>query len=468
MPAPARRVALSVLVRVEGEGAFAPLALDAEAREARLAPRDRRLATELVYGTLRWRGRLDHLLAPFSSRPWSSLSPWVRNALRLAAYQVLFLRSVPAAVAGDECVALVKERERWAAGFANAVFRAFLRGWEQVSFPDPATEPVAYIAAWHSHPEWLVRRWCARFGAEACAALCSANNAVPPLTLRVNLTRTDAGRLRAALEANGARVEPGRLVPEALTVHGTGGVESLPGFAQGHFQVQDESSQLVAWVVDPPAGGRTVDLCAAPGGKATHLAERLLAAGGPDAGAAEPRIYAYDLHPRRLGLIAQNARRLGVDGVIRLEARDAAAVTAEEVGHFERVLLDAPCSGTGVLRRRPDLRWQKSTGEIASLVAAQRRLLAGAARLVAPGGALVYTTCSLEPEENEENAAWFLREHADFRPAPLRPLLPPPAGRHFTDERFSLEGSALQLLPHVDGVDGFFIFRAVRAPRVDS
>lgn len=463
MPAPARQVALDVLIRVEQEGAFAPLALEAVGRRRNLAPRDRRLATELVYGVLRWQGRLDYLLASFSSRPWHKLSAVVRGALRLAAYQALFLDSVPAAVAGSESVALVKRREPWAAGFVNAVWWAFVRGYREVAFPDQTRDPDGFIAAWHSHPRWLVERWRARWGAEGCAALCEANNAAPPTTLRVNITRTEPQRLAERLAQRVAHVERGRLCPTALLLRGSGPIEALPGFGEGHFLVQDESSQLVAWVVAPRPGERIADLCAAPGGKSTHLAEQLLAAAEGES-RDEGAIFAFDVHPRRMGLIAQNARRLGVQHLLRLQVADAARLDPGEVGQFDKVLLDAPCSGTGVLRRRPDLRWQRRPEEMPALVEAQRRLLERAAALVAPGGVLVYATCSVEPEENEENARWFLRTHPDFRPSPLAPYLPAPARERIDASRFALEGSALQLLPHLDGCDGFFIFRAVHSP----
>lgn len=454
---PARRAALLALVRVDEARAFGPEALTAAFREHAIDGRDRAFATELAGGVLRWRKLLDHLIGAFSRRPVHRISPWTRNALRLGAYQVRFLASVPGPVACHETVELVKEREPWAAGFANGVCRALVERHGEVQLPDPADDPVRAVSVAASHPEWLVARWIARLGLDETITLCRTNNEPPAVTLRVNLARTSRDRVAAELARAGIEVVEGEYSPAALRIRGGGAVEELPGFREGHFQVQDESSQLVAWSL-APAGGRVADLCAAPGGKTTHLAE-LFASRSPEA-PQTPRIVAFDRHPARLARVAENASRLGLSPWIDVRAGDAGELDPRETGLFERVLVDAPCSGTGVLRRRPDLRWRKEAGDLEALVAAQRRLLARAADLVAPGGALLYTTCSIEPEENEEAAAWFLSVRADFVASPFLHLLPEPAKGRLGKERFGLDGATLQLYPHRDGVDGFFLFRA--------
>lgn len=454
---PARRVALDALVAVEGQGAYAPQALGGRLERSGLSPRDRRLATELVYGVTRWRGRIDYSLHLYSKRPLERLTPCVRNALRLAAYQALFLRAVPGPVACSESVLLVKEREPWAAGYVNAVCRSLLREGE-APLPDPERAPAEHLAARHSHPLWLVDRWLARLGFDQTAALVEANNAAAAVTLRVNALRARPEEVEAELAARGIRVERGSLSPSALRIEGAGAVDELPGFAQGRFQVQDEGSQLVAWAVDPPAGGAVADVCAGPGGKATHLAE-LAALRGESEG---PRVWAFDVHPHRVELVIESARRLGVEKFVAAEVADARNLGALGLPPFDRVLVDAPCTGTGVLRRRPDLRWRRTPADLDALVTLQRELLVEAARLTKVGGALVYSTCSLEEEENIQNAAWFLETHPGFRPSPVAAHLPAPAQAALAEHRFALEGSALQLWPHLDGTDGMFIFRAVR------
>lgn len=455
-PSPARLAALRALVRVETDRAYAPLALAGALTQARLERRDRALATELVYGVLRWRGRIDYCLERISTRPLSKLSPWVRGALRLAAYQLLFLDSVPVPVTCSETVLLVKEKEPWAAPFANGVCRSLARNFRELAFPDPQSDPVSYLATVHSHPQWLVKRWHARWGFERALAVCESDNRPAPVTVRVNLARTDVEDLTARLKAHGVDVEPGRLSPAALRLSGAGPVENLPGFAEGLFQVQDESSQLVAWAVAPRPGTRVVDLCAGPGGKSTHIAE-LLAMKSWEGAKGEPPVLCVDVHPHKSGLVEENARRLGLEGWIRTAVRDAREMAHEYEGRFDRVLVDAPCSGTGVLRRRPDLRWQRKEEELGELVALQRELLEAAARMVAPGGLLIYSTCSLEDEENRENAKWFLEAFPRFQAEPPADSLPEPA-------RSSLEakGPWVEIFPDQFESDGFFIFRARR------
>lgn len=447
-------------MRVELDRAYAPFALKGvfDSSDKGVAPRDRAFATELVYGVLRWRGRIDHILSQFSKRPLVKLTPWTRNALRIGLYQLLFLPSIPHAVACDETVRLVSGQEPWATGFANALLRAYLRGADKVRFPDPNQDPAQYLSVYHSHPHWMVRRWIDRFQFETTEAICQANNRIPPVTIRIQGDQVDIEDVRAKLEARGVDVSPGRLSPWALRLHlkGMGPVESLPGFHEGHFQVQDESSQLVAWVVDPPSYGRTADLCAAPGGKTTHMAALMRFQDKE----AKGLVFAYDRHSHRVGLIEENAKRLGLDPWIHSFQKDARRVDTPDDEKFDRVLVDAPCSGTGVLARRPDLRWHKDEKEIPALVQLQREILQNAARLVMPGGFLIYTTCSLEEEENEENAAWFLATHSDFCGAPLEDVLPRPAKDRLHNMRVLLGGAAVQILPQQFETDGFFLFRA--------
>jgi len=461
-PSPARLAAARVLERVEAEGAFAPIAASSEFRSLGLSQRDRKLATEIINGVLRWRGRLDFYLAHFSKRKLESLSPWIRNALRIAAYQVLFLSSVPHPVALSESVEIAKAKERYAAGFVNGVLRSFLAGRGSVRFPDPGRDVAGWLSTWESHPRWLVERWIAAWGVDGAAALCAANNRPAEVTLRVNIARTTVQKVKDALSASGIENLPGSFCPSAIRIEGAGDVARLPGFEEGHFYVQDEGSQLVAWAVDPGGRERIADLCAGPGGKTTHLAElwRSRAQRADEPG--EPPITAFEIHPHRASLIEQSARRLGHERYIRVFARDAKEADPQAHGLFSRVLVDAPCTGTGVLRRRPDLRWQKQPSDIAPLVAEQRELLACAAKLVAPGGTLVYATCSLEPEENVENAKWFLSEFSNFEPTSLLPALPEPARSRLAGSRFGPEGSWIQLAPHLDGTDGMFIFRTMR------
>lgn len=435
-----RDAVLDALLAVDTRGAFAALALDAALRRRRLSARARGYVTEVVYGVLRRRGTIDWLIGLCTDRPLESLHPTIRNVLRLAAYEIVYMHSVPGPVACNEAVNLARRRgQARAAGFVNAVCRAVLRRHEAGDWPWPVREsdPVEALAVQTSHPRWLAARWIDRFGVEEAWRLCEANNETPPLHLRTNTLKTTREELFRLLSSDGAEVSFGPGAPEALHVRGLGRITDNAAFQKGLFTVQDEGAQLVSHALSPKPGQRVIDLCAAPGGKTTHLAQLM---------SNEGHIVAVDIHPRKLRLVKENAARLGVD-IIETVAGDA----REMPGRLEPadgVLLDAPCSGLGVLRRRPDLRWQQREASLAPLARQQRELLEAAAQLTRPGGVLVYSTCTTEPEETTAVVERFLADHPEFvQEAPPLPV--------------ELRNGGF-LFPHQHGTDGFFIARLRR------
>jgi 16S rRNA (cytosine967-C5)-methyltransferase len=439
-----RRVAFEVLCRVEA-GAFADLTLDAAlSRAPEMDPRDRGLATELVYGVLRQRGRLDFVLARFCSQPLAKVEPKVLTLLRLGAYQLLLLDRVPAPAAIFETVELARRAglER-ATGFINGILRALLRAPGGTALPDPAGEPLSYLEHALSLPDWLARRWLAELGQEAAFALADALRQPAPFTLRVNTLRTSREAFLGALARAGFEATPTRFAPEGVIVAGRGG-KPLPGADEGWFQVQDEASMLMPHLLAPQPGERILDACAAPGGKTTEIAA--LTDG-------YARILALDIHPKRVAMIAAGARRLHCAG-IETRCWDLTAppdfLTA---GSFDRVLVDAPCSGLGVLRRNPETRWRRQESEIRQLADLQQTILDNVAGLVRPGGVLLYSLCTLTPEETEGVVAAFLAGHPEFVREDLRPLFPN------WQELFDDQG-ALRTLPHRHGgMDAFFAVR---------
>ncbi len=452
-PKTARGAALQALLDIDERGAYASVARDRALERAGLSERDRALATELIYGATRHRKTIDHAIDSLSSRRVARMDPVARNALRLGAYQVLFLEDLPPEVAVNETVAATKAvAHRGIASFVNAVLRALAaRRWD-VPFPDPARNPVAYAAARHSHPEWLVARWMGRFGLEGTLKLCEANNERPRLTLRANALRTSPDRLLESLVSAGVAARRSEWLPEALEVLDRAELFSQPLYAEGAFFVQDASSMLVAHVLDPHPGESILDIAAAPGGKATHIAERMADVG---------LVVAVDVRPARARLIEENAARLGLRS-IRVVPADGTRLPPDVSSiPFDRVLVDPPCTGTGVLRRRPDLRWRRKPEDLEDLVALQAALLESAAERVGPGGVLVYSTCSIEPEENSWQISAFLLAHPDFSLEPARPYLPVQFSRAFPDAG----NPFVETFPHVHGMDGFFIARLVRAAR---
>lgn len=437
----ARQEALRVLRRMETTGSF-PEHLLARQTEP-LGDRERRLLFELVHGVLRWRGRLDYILSRFSRLPLERLEPAVLDILRLGAYQLLFLTRVPARAAVDESVKLASRYPKHVRGFVNAVLRAVAEGGRQVEFPDPRLDPAGYLAAYHSHPAWLAERYLKRFGFEEAQELLAANNALPPLTVRTNTLRISRPRLRERLREEGVAATPTRFSPEGLRLTEAGDPARLPSFQEGLFQVQDEAAQLVSHLLNPRPGEVVLDACAGRGGKTLHLAQLTHGQG---------EVVALDADRRKLESLEESALKLGIPNVNTL-VHDA--TTSLPGRRFERVLLDAPCSGTGVIRRRVDLKWRKRPEDIPRLAGLQLSMLEALSPSVAKGGAIVYAACSLEPEEGEELMDRFLANHAEFRLEDASGTL---------GEKAAGPGPYLRTFPHrLEGaMDGFFAARLKR------
>ena len=443
MSSPARAVAARVLERVEREGAFADLALDAELNRAGTDPRDAALATELVYGTLRWQRYLDWILGPHSRRPIDRLDSRPRTLLRMTAYQLAFLERVPPFAAVDDAVSLARQRARpGVPEFVNAVLRSFARRGPREREPAPPADPVEALALRCSFPTWLARRWTERYGLDEATGLMRALNERPRLTLRANTVRTSREALAARLRNDdGIETTPTPYAPDGLIALHGGRPASWRAFADGAFAVQDEASMLVARLLEPNAGETVADTCAAPGTKTTHLAQLMANRG---------RILAFDPQPARLSLVDDAAARLGLT-IVKTHVGAAETLAPFFAGTCDGVLIDAPCSNLGVLRRNPEVKWRRQPGDLAASAARQREILAAAAGMVRSGGRLVYATCSLEPEENEAVVRAFLGERRDFvrDPSPEFPL--------------PLDGDGvLRCLPHRHGTDGFTAVRLRR------
>ncbi len=409
MIAPARRVALEALSSASA-GADLPDLL-ARTRDRLPDERDRALAAAIVSGALRWRARLDFHLQQAMSRSIDTLDPIVLDVLRLSLFQLLFLTRVPAAAVVDDAVSLVRRGGKTSAGgFVNGVLRTLSRTRDRLTLPEPPAaidgpaDRERAIDALHlggSHPRWLVTRWIDRLGLDTARAWVRFNNVEPPLTLRANRRRATREALAARLRDHGVETTPTRLAPDGLTVTSGNPLRTALGTA-GDFLIQDEASQLVPLLVGARPGHRVLDACAAPGAKSLALADALQGAG---------LLVTADARVARMALL----RRV-------LEAQSA---TASLVEHdlmagvpfgpvFDRVLVDAPCTGLGTLRRDVDIRWRRGPDDISAAAARQTRMLACASAAVAPGGRLVYATCSSEPEENEQVVAAFLASHRDF------------------------------------------------------
>jgi 16S rRNA (cytosine967-C5)-methyltransferase len=435
-------VAAQVLERVESQAAFAELALDAELRRRPISVRDAALATELVYGTLRWQRYLDWILTPHSRRRLPALDARVRILLRMTAYQLVFLARVPAFAAVNDAVTLARGAPG-VAEYVNAVLRAFARRGAAEREPGLPRDPVDALATRCSFPTWLAARWVARYGVDEAETLMRALNERAPLTVRANTLRVSRQALAARLQQDeGVQTHDTRLAPEGLVVEGGGDPGGWRAFLDGACVVQDEASMLVARLLDPQPETTVADVCAAPGTKTTHLAQLMDNRGC---------VLAFDPQPGRLARVDEAAARLGVTIAETVEGR-VEALAPRWAGQCDGVLVDAPCSNLGVLRRNPEVKWRRQAADVLAAGQRQRGILAGAAGLVRSGGGhLVYATCSLEPEENDAVVADFLAAHSDFVVAPpdAGPIAPDAAG-------------FVRCLPHRHGTDGFTAIRLRR------
>jgi len=448
--APARRCAYAVLRRVFERGAYADQALHGESRE--LQPRDRALAMRLAYGAVQRRATLDHLIEQLAERPAAGLDPPVLAALRLGLYELLYLRGAPDYAVVADAVELAKVHGR-GHGRVNAVLRRAAREGARELLGALGEETPQAAALKHSHPEWIARLFWQQLGAAAARALMACDNEAGEVALRANTLVTDPDRLARELPV---RTVADAEIPEALVLEEAFDAHASPLWRAGAFLAQSRAAMLVSRVLDPRPGERVLDLCAAPGGKSTHLAALMQGSG---------EVLAVERNPRRAGVLSRTAQRLRA-GNVRVEVSDAERARPEGAV-FDRVLVDPPCSGLGTLQARADLRWRVSPETVGEMVAAQARILAAGAGALRPGGVLVYSTCTISPTENERLIAAFLDSNPDFSLDDLaaeRPrfrLEAPPAAPDRPNDPDPLPGLLLTW-PHRDHTAGFFIARLRR------
>ena len=436
----ARETAINVLNEVHLKGAYANVALVQAFRRYSLNDTDRRFCTILVYGIVKAGETLDWMLKQYIKIPFRKIAPMVKEILRLGMYQLFFMDKVPASAAVNEAVELTKKYGNpGAVKFVNAVLRTAVREPERTNFPSGKGKMIQNLALSKQHPEWLIKRWVKEFGFEAAEALCDFDNQPAALSVRTNTLKTDRENLLTALQNEGADAVFSEWSPDGIICKEYPALDSLTALQSGLCQVQDESSMQVAAVVDPQPGEFIIDTCSAPGGKTTHLAALMKNTG---------RIVALDIYGSKLQRIEENAARLGIS-IIETQLLDAREAGAEYEDMADRVLVDAPCSGLGVLRRKPDARWRKKAAEIDALPQLQLEILTSAAQAVKSGGVLVYSTCTINSAENQGVVEAFLTSNPQFKLEKTGQFLP----------MKKTAADMVQFYPHVDNIDGFFIAR---------
>lgn len=434
MPSPARRAAWKALIETEKNHSTLKSVL--ALHEAGLNERDQSLYRELIFGVYRHRSLLDWTLSKFIRKPLSSTPAAGLGALRLGTFQILFMDRVPHHAAVDESVEIAKKYAGMPVGrFVNAVLRNILRNLSDIQPPDPRTDPIRNIPVRFSHPEWLISRWLDRFGVDETISLCEANNMIPRLSLRINSLSTNRDKFLSELEKANISAEASDLSPLGVILSPGTALGSLPDELWKDFQVQDVAAQMITPLLGARPGERILDACAAPGGKTTHLAELM-----SDKGV----ILAVDKNQNKLALLNENAGRLSLSSI---ETRHGDLTRMKNLGFFDKILLDAPCSALGIIRRQPDVKWRRQESDLVRNSRVQGILLRTAAAHLKSGGTLLYAVCSNEPEEGEHVIRGFLEDSPLFRLENT--------GREHGAPYF-------ETMPHRDGTDGFFAALLVR------
>ncbi|MCD8510854.1 MAG: 16S rRNA (cytosine(967)-C(5))-methyltransferase RsmB [Bacillus sp. (in: Bacteria)] len=436
-----RESALEVLLKIEKDQAYSHLLLNETIKRTNLKEKDIPLLTEMVYGTIQYQMRLDYYISTFSKRPLEKLEDWVVILLRLTLYQMVFLDRIPDHAAIHEAVQIAKKRgHQGIAGMVNGILRSVQRnGVPKVSEIKDALERVAVET---SHPVWLISRWSEQYGPEQAKKIAAANLQHPVHTVRVNLSKTSVEEVMNSLHQEGIEATRSENIPESLVIS-RGSVINTKGYKEGAMTIQDEGSMLVAYALAPEEGERILDACAAPGGKTTHLSEKMNSTG---------ELVALDIHEHKVGLIRKQGERLGLTNIAAkaLDARKAGEYFTKE--SFDKILVDAPCSGLGVIQRKPDLKWSKKQEDIHYLAKIQGDILWSVWPLLKPGGRLVYSTCTIDRKENNQVITEFI--HAQEN-ATLDKQLLDRLPLAFHDCQGAEEGM-IQLFPGEKGTDGFF------------
>ncbi|TCT16945.1 16S rRNA (cytosine967-C5)-methyltransferase [Natranaerovirga pectinivora] len=437
-----RLMALSVLDEIIKDNRFSHKVLNQVLKNHQeLKKQERAFITRLVEGTLENLIYLDYVINQFSKTKTSKMKTTICNILRLSVYQLMFMESVPDSAVCNEAVKLAKKRGFVKlSGFVNGVLRNIARSIDNISLPSEEKNPIEYLSVLYSFPEWIIKIWLEEYEYEVVKEICIASNSIPETTIRCNKTKISPTELKERLVKEGVNVKEGQFLDYGFNISNYDYLGKLDTFNKGYFQVQDESSMLVGEVADPKKGDLVIDVCAAPGGKSTHIAELC----------GECHVVSRDLTYDKTELINENVRRLNLTN-IKVEKFDALELDENLIGKADIILADLPCSGLGIIRKKPDIKYNANENQITSLIELQRNILKVIQEYLKPGGILVFSTCTINKRENEDNVKWLI-ENLNFEIEDARAFLP----EVLRDERHK---GCIQILPHQFNTDGFFIAR---------
>lgn len=439
---PARYTAVKLLSRHERSDSYIDKLLEHEARHAEMNQLDTALLNEIVTGVIRWKAKLDWILTGFYKGDYQKCLNIIKNAMRVGLYQIVFLNRIPVHAAIFDSVEIVKRIQGdKTAGIVNGVLRNIVRNMENIRYPEKDEDLVYHFATIYSHPKWMVKRWLERFGEKPTENLLIANNTRPNLSLRINTLKTSPYDFYTYLNNNGIQYNQSPYLRESFDIRTPRkSIMTFDAFKNGLITVQDPSASMAVYLAQPSPGLNILDMCAAPGGKSFLLAELMKDSG---------TVVAMDKYPSKLHFISEGAERLGLHSITTFSS-DAEDITMDT--QFDIVFADVPCSGLGTLAKKPDIKWKREPEDIAKLVAMQRAILESAVKLVKPGGVLLYSTCSIEPEENIENVNWLLSKYPEFEVDNAEKYIP----KALCKDRY------MQTFPHIHKIDGAFAARLVK------
>ena len=442
-----REIALKILYEINEKGAYSNIAINKHVENPGLRDIDKVFITGLVYGTIKWRLSIDFVIGQFSKLPMKKLSPWILNILRLGIYQILYTDKIPVSAACNESVSLaLKYGHKASGGFVNGILRNVARNKDNIVYPDKNADLIRYLSIKYSHQEWMIKKWAKLYGEEFTENLLQSNNENPVFSIAVNTLKISREGIRQKLHEEGIDCIEGKYSDNALKLENPAGIVHSYLHKEGYFQIQDEASMLVSKVLDPAPGELVIDVCAAPGGKTANIAQMMNNCG---------TVVARDIHPHKIKLIEEASKRLGLN-IVKTQLFNAEEIDPSCKSRADRVLVDAPCSGLGIIRRKPDIKWTRTPEDMKTIPPLQFKILCTAAEYVKPGGVLVYSTCTIMPDENIDVVSKFLELNSYFKMVGFETLLPKGLIKETAGEGY------VQLFPNVEGIDGFFIAKLMR------
>ncbi|WP_242851707.1 16S rRNA (cytosine(967)-C(5))-methyltransferase RsmB [Caloranaerobacter sp. TR13] len=440
-----REIAMKILYEVNVKKAYSSISVDKNLR-ANINELDDLFIRELVYGVLENLIFIDWIIKQYSKVRFSKISPIVKEILRMGIYQIIFMDRVPDSAACNESVKLAKKySHKGTIGFVNGVLRTISRNKKNIEIPDKKLEPIKYLSIKYSHPEWMIKRWIEEFGFEFTEQLCIANNKKPKLNIRVNTLKISRDELMKKFSNKGIQVYETKYADDGIIVENPVRITNTEEFNKGYFQIQDESSMLVGQVLNPKEDSLVLDVCSAPGGKTTHIAQKMNNKG---------KIIARDIHEHKLKLVEQNARRLGID-IINTEVFDALVLDTDLVGKIDYCVVDAPCTGFGLIRRKPEIKYNRTLEDIKEINEIQYNILKNSSCYLKQNGILVYSTCTIEKEENIKLIRRFLSENPMYKLVPIEEI-------RCDDIKISSKNGYIEFFPNIHGTDGFFIAKLIK------